>query len=381
MKKIFTMLCLAGVMVNASAQDTKLYGVMNVGVRHETNNTAAGESATKVVSGNTFTSRFGITSEEDLGNGTKIKLRLESGLAPTSGVSGNTGSTGTVLFDRAAWVGIANAKFGEVQVGRNTLATNDFALSGVGDLVTNKGETGGQPANTANSTYAVAPLRAAQIATFVGSTGGKNNRSDSLIKYVNQFGPVAVRLGYAPGGQNGTDNRTSYTGSLVYAQGPVTMGAANFTASDAAGKELSVNGVGAKYDVGAFTFQAAKWTQKSDAGYVAANLTTNGTYTGPVMGTATNTGPSTNSSVNTAGVSYRVNPKLTTTVSMYRGEYANGAGKIGKLNSEVFLTEYAVSKRTNFYGIVDRAAAQGDIASSTVTKAIVGYTVGINHRF
>jgi predicted porin len=66
---------------------------------------------------------------------------------------------------------------------------------------------------------------------------------------------------------------------------------------------------------------------------------------------------------------------------MYRGEYANGAGKIGKLNSEVFLTEYAVSKRTNFYGIVDRAAAQGDIASSTVTKAIVGYTVGINHRF
>jgi len=384
MKKLLALLAVAGLISAAQAQQdpkTTVYGLMDIGIRHETNNTASGDSATKVSSGNTFTSRIGIRSEEDLGNGTKIKLRLESGLTPTTGVSGNTGSTGTALFDRAAWVGIADAKLGEVQVGRNTLATNDFALSGVGDLVANKGETGGQPANTANSTYAVAPLRAAQVATFVGSTGGKNNRSDSLIKYVNQFGPVSVTLGYAPGGQNGSDLKSSYTGSLVYAQGPVTVGAANFTATDAADKTLTVNGVGAKYDIGAFTLQGAKWTQKSDAGYVAANLTTNGTYTGPAMGTAATTGPSTDSSVNTVGVAYRVNPKLTTTVSAYRGEYTNGAGQSGKLNSEIFLAEYVLSKRTNLYGIVDRAKASGAIASTTVTNAIVGYTAGIKHTF
>lgn len=384
MKKLLALLAIAGVMSTAQAQQdpkTTIYGLMDVGMRYESNNTATNDSATKVVSGNTFTSRIGILSEEDLGAGTKIKVKLESGLTPTTGVSGNTGSTGTALFDRAAWIGVADAKLGEVQVGRNTLTTNDFALSGVGDLVANKGETGGQPANTSNATYAVAPLRAAQVATFVGSTGGKNNRSDGLIKWSNKFGPVAVTLGVAPGGQNGSDAKSNYTSSVVYTQGPLAAGIATFDAKDAANKELHVKGIGAKYDFRDFTFQGARWTQKSDAGYVAANLTTNGTYTGPVMGTAATTGPSTDSSVNTVGVSYRATPKLTTTLSVYRGEYANGAGKSGKLNSQVALAEYALSKRTNLYGIFDRASASGDIASSTVTQSIVGYTVGIKHSF
>ena len=385
MKKLLALLAVAGLIGAAQAQQdpkTSVYGVMDVGIRHETHNTAADESATKVLSGNTFTSRFGILSEEDLGNGTKIKLKLESGLTPTNGVSGNTGSTGTALFDRAAWVGVADSKLGEVQVGRNTLVTNDFALSGVGDLIAAKGETAGQPANTANSTYAVAPLRAAQVNAFAGNTSGvKNNRSDGLIKWTNTFGPVNVVLGYAPGGQNGNNSKTSWTSGLNYAQGPLSAGIANFTAIDAANKTLRATGTGAKYDIGAFTVQAARWTQKSEAGYVAANLTTNGTYTGPVLGTAATTGPSTDSSLNTVGVAYRVNPKLTTTLSAYRGKYTNGAGKAGRLNSSVFLTEYTLSKRTNLYGIVDYAKASGDIASATVTRAVVGYTAGIKHSF
>ena len=134
MKKFLLALATVALFGTVQAQqnpNTVVYGVMDVGIRYETNTTAAGEPATKVLSGNTFTSRFGITSSEDLGNGSVIKLKLESGLTPTTGVSGNTGSTGTVLFDRAAWVGIADKTFGEVQVGRNTLVINDCSSCSV----------------------------------------------------------------------------------------------------------------------------------------------------------------------------------------------------------------------------------------------------------
>jgi len=386
MKKILVALAAMALVGAAQAQQnptTSVYGLMDVGIRYETHVTATDDSATKLINGNTYTSRFGIISSEDLGNGTTIKLKLESGLSPTTGVSGNSGSTGTVLFDRQAWVGFADKTFGEVQIGRNTLATYDFATGGVGDLTLAKGESAAQPANTSNSTYAVAPLRAAQINVFTGATSSiRNSRSDGLIKWSNKLGPVNVTLGIAPGGQSGSDSKKSTTTAAVtYSLNSLTVGAANFTAKDAADLKYSVNGIGAKYDIGNWTLQSARWTSKSEAGYVAANLTTNGTYTGPVLGTAATTGPSTDASLNTLGVQYRVSPKLTTTLSSYHGQYANGVGKAGVLNSQIVLAEYDVTKRTTFYGILDRASASGDIASTTITRPIVGYNVGVKHTF
>jgi predicted porin len=336
-----------------------------------------------MVNGSLVTSRIGISSSEKLAGGQEIKVKLEGTLLPSSGTVGNTGSTGTVLFDRNAWVGISDSKLGEVQIGRNTVATLDLVGSGIADIFKSQNDPAGQPANTANSTYAVSPLRASQSNTFAGSSSGiKNTRSDGMIKYINNFGPVGITAGYAPGGVNGNNSKSSYSAGVTYVQGPVEVGAAKFTAIDAADKKLQVETVGAKVDVtNKITLQTAQWRLNSDAGYVAANLTTNGTYTGPVLGTAATTGPGTDSKLNVFGASYKVSPVLTATVAAYRGTYNNTAGKTGKLNSEMALAEYVLSKRTSVYAFLDRAKPEGDIASTTVTRPIVGYTVGAKHSF
>jgi predicted porin len=219
------------------------------------------------------------------------------------------------------------------------------------------------------------------ISMVGNSSGVRNTRSDGMIKWLGKVGPVDLILGYSAGGTAGNDNKSSWNGGAKVTYGPVTAAVATAALTDAAGKKMTVNGFGGRYAFGDFTVSAGRYTHENDAGYVGANLTTYGTYTGPVLGTAAATGPATESSVNALGVEYKVNPKLTTSLAVYRGTYENGLGKKGKLNSEVFLAEYAMSKRTSLYAFVDRADPSGDIASKTVTKDVIGYAVGIKHTF
>jgi predicted porin len=101
-----------------------LYGLIDEGLVYRTNaGVANGKSASAItLTGNNHaTSRWGLLGFEDIGGGTRITFKLESGFNPTSGV-GDFGlpfpSATNSLFDRGAIVGVV-APWGALKAGRN----------------------------------------------------------------------------------------------------------------------------------------------------------------------------------------------------------------------------------------------------------------------
>lgn len=382
MKKSLLAVILATATTVATAQsNVVIYGLLDAGMRYDTKANANTDAKTSAVSGVQSTSRLGFKGSEDLGNGTKANFLIEGGLNPTSGTSSQNGSTGTVTFDRQAWLGLSNSTFGEVQFGRNTNATADF--SSISDPLGFAMDGVGAPVVVNNATYNTAGIRLNQQIGIVANTNGtRSTRSDGMIKYLNKFGAVNVIAGYSAGGVAGTDNKGTYSIGASVKQGPVRASAATMQAQDTAGKKLDVNSFGFAVDVNdRVSVISGYHTAKTEAGYVPTHLTTTATAQGPILGLTTTSGPSTDHNVKNIGVKYQVSPALTSTLAYYKGDYTNGVGQAGKLDTYVLLNSYALSKRTNLYGIVDYAKAQGDITSATVSDTNIGFTVGMRHSF
>ena len=374
------LMTLAGI---ASAQsNVTIYGIVDAGMRHDSSANAAGDKKTAMVSGGQSASRIGFRGTEDLGNGLTAKFQLEGGMNTTTGTSSQNGSTGTVLFDRFAYVGLGHKKFGEIQMGRNTTATFDLAAQGITDpLRQSIGDGAGTPVNVSNSTYGVSSMRINQVGMAVASTNGyRSSRSDSMIKYVNRVDNLGVTLGYAAGGNTGNDNKSSYTGAVTYKFRDLTAGTALFKSQDNAGKEMDVKSYGANYIVGKATLTAALHKVSTDAGFVPANLTTTGTATGPVLGLTTTSTPSTDATIKVVGVRYQVTNKLTSTLAYYDGDYKNGVGSQGTYKNFVLLNDYALSKRTNLYASLDQGRSTGALNQSN-NGSNTGIMTGIRHLF
>ena len=125
-KSLFALAALGAFATAAQAQSTvTLYGTFDTGIAYLTDvqatSISTSTSATATTTGsqlgyieNTFaTSSWGMRGSEDLGGGKKANFHLES---DTLTNTGNTHSSG--LFRRAANVSLADAKLGEVFLGR-----------------------------------------------------------------------------------------------------------------------------------------------------------------------------------------------------------------------------------------------------------------------
>ncbi len=80
-------------------------------------------------------SRFGLRASEDLGGGSSAIFNIEQGFAPDTGAA----TQGGLAWGRTAWVGLADARFGELRLGRNYIPMDDedwqfdpFAAAGLG---------------------------------------------------------------------------------------------------------------------------------------------------------------------------------------------------------------------------------------------------------
>ncbi|KWH51535.1 porin [Burkholderia sp. AU39826] len=109
---------LAALPVYAQSSVT-LYGVVDTGIVYQNNQsslgaTSGGHSAVKFASGIWNGNRFGLLGSEDLGGGTKVIFKLESGF------NLNTGGQqyANALFGRQSYVGVANTSFGTLTAGR-----------------------------------------------------------------------------------------------------------------------------------------------------------------------------------------------------------------------------------------------------------------------
>ncbi|GBH23326.1 porin [Burkholderia vietnamiensis] len=233
-----------------------LYGLIDAGIAY-TNN-AGGASLWRMTSGTINGSRFGLKGSEDLGGGLKALFVLENGFNVNNGALGQDSK----LFGRHAYVGLSEAGYGTLTLGRQYDTMVDFVapLSATsGDF----GDTGfAHPFDNDNLNHSVrinnavkytsdtiAGFKVGALYGFSNATNFGSNRAYSFAaSYTN--GPLKVAGAYlqmngtkgstsaSPGATDvaeakslsqggwsvGADRMRSYGGGLSYVFGPATGG-------------------------------------------------------------------------------------------------------------------------------------------------------------
>jgi len=97
---------------SAAESNVTLYGAVDAALAYTSNQ--QGHANRYMRSGNKDGSRFGLRGSEDLGDGRALVFTLEAGFNLDDGSSAQAGS----LFNRQAYVGIADQRLGTVIAGR-----------------------------------------------------------------------------------------------------------------------------------------------------------------------------------------------------------------------------------------------------------------------
>ena len=342
----------AGAIATSHAQsNVQVYGLIDAGVESVTNTSATGASQTRVISGGKNTSRWGFRGSEDLGGGLKAVFNLEGGILL------DTGNLDGVLFKRQAYVGLEN-NYGRLVIGRSFTTTYDFVI-----LFDPLGYAPNY--SWATSTNASGPSKYGMTTAF-----------DNLIKYSGSTGEfkygATIGLGEQPTGAN--DGR-KYSAAASWTHGPfAAMGAYEringnaVVAATGNRDETTAYHLAADYKLTDWRFLAGMRGYKLKAGKAATADIKGDTYW--------------------AGVSYYVKPAWTFTGAVYYVDVKNvAAGQDADPTLYVLRSLYALSKRTDLYGVIGYAKAKNnklvslsrDDAGFASTQR--GVTVGIQHRF
>ncbi|WP_233882012.1 porin [Paraburkholderia flagellata] len=112
--------CALSISVHAQSSVT-LYGTVDAGLIYSTNQqtthtdgSTSGHANWQLGGGNLVPSRWGLTGSEDIGGGTSVNFTLENSFFSQNG----TMLQGGTLFNRNAWVGVANSHYGTLTLGR-----------------------------------------------------------------------------------------------------------------------------------------------------------------------------------------------------------------------------------------------------------------------
>ena len=210
-KSLRTFLILMAITGSASAQTTgiTLFGIADVAVGQVKNGSEG--STTRVQSGSSNTSRFGIKGEEDLGGG------FSAGFHFQAGVRVDTGESDAKFFGRRSTVSLLG-NFGEVRLGRDYTPTSlntffdEFGVVGVGSVGI---FTYGSGAN-------------------LGSSATTVLRADNSIGYfLPEKGPLFGSVMYAA--EESSIGNQYVGGRLGYKSGPITTAIGYGTTDTGAG--------------------------------------------------------------------------------------------------------------------------------------------------
>ena len=354
MKPSSLMLALSATLFTGAAahaqSNVQVYGLIDAGVDYTTHTNAAGDSATRVISGGKNTSRWGFKGQEDLGNGLKAVFGLEGGILM------DTGAADGALFKRQAYVGLDGA-FGRVVIGRSFTTTYDFVI-------------------------AFDPLGYApnySWATSSNATGsskyGMTTAFDNLIKYSGKTGEFkyGATIGLGEQASSAADSR-KYAIAGSWTHGDFALMTAyeqingNTVAVTGNRDETTALHVAADFKTGAWRLTAGARDYKLVSGKAATADVKATTYWG--------------------GVSYLIAPAITLTGAVYHVDVKNVADNTDA-DPTMFVarTLYALSKRTDLYVAAAYAKASNgklvglsrDDPGFGTTQA--GLTAGIQHRF
>jgi len=376
-KTLVAIAALASLVSVAQAQSSMvLYGVLDAGVRNDSNvakaSTGAAQSLTQFNNGALNTSRFGIRGTQDVADGIKANFKLESGLRPGNGASSNA----TNLFDRTASVGLQNS-LGSLDLGRVTTfaydTTASYTIDPLGLEMTNNNQLAGVKAININP-----------LGTAIGS-GFFTVRRDNSMKYIGTFGPVSAGFAYSFGNVSGNSTAGSSAQVMAkYSANGLNLAATTDSLTDATSLKQTLTTFGGNYTISGVKLTAGTVQLKTPAGYTAvAGVLSGSTYAGPstfLVGAAATA--ETKMSVNDIGLTYQVTSDVNLAVAYYTAKFEQNALS-NTFNTYAARVRYAVGKTTDIYGEVDNTKATGMDVSKSAAASLSnsGYTIGLQHRF
>jgi predicted porin len=208
MKKALATSALGLVALGAQAQSSvTLYGIVDTGIGYQSSqtslgSTSGGRSVVKMVNGVWAGSRFGFKGAEDLGGGTKAIFQLEQGFNSATGAQGVSG----LMFNRQAYVGVADATYGTVTAGRQ-YTPYYLLLSPY------------SPTNWLTGAYGSHPGDIDSLDTLYRA-------NNSLVYTSPSMYGLTASVSYSLGGVAGRTNAGStYSGALQYLHGPFGIAA------------------------------------------------------------------------------------------------------------------------------------------------------------
>ncbi|WP_240655917.1 porin [Paraburkholderia phosphatilytica] len=314
-----------------------LYGTVDGGVRYQTHAAAGGGSVVTMNSNGYFSSnKLGFLGKEDLGDGWNAHFQLESGFNLGNGQYDNT--TGTE-FNRQAFVGIGNERYGSLDLGRQYTIAHDLI-----------------------SIYDPYGFHFTPIIPLTNASDGTRNNND--VKYKNNFGPVLFEADNSFGGVAGDfSSGAARAVGVSYASGPFAIGGLyghrNLLVSTAYVGDTYYM-IGAGYQLGPVRFSGG-FMSEDQQNRVGPHTVTNNGF---------------------GGIVWSVTPSLA-----FRGAYYQtnvSTDKAGSRGMSVLSLAYSLSKRTVLYGEMDYMSYRHAVVSTLNTAGAssqTAVTVGIDHLF
>jgi len=334
-----------------------LYGLVDTSVRYLTNANSNNDGQVAMGEGVETPSRFGLKGTEDLGGGTSAIFKLENQFQLWSGKFDNSSNT---LFQRNAYVGLSNMRYGTLTIGRQQtpffdMMGNIYDPMTVGDYWQD---------------------------SWVYNPVGPFLFTNSSVKYANDFGGLHIEGMYGFGGVPGSTGENSMYGvTLSYTLGQL-QAMAGWQQNDVSGKKFNIANVGLVYSFTPTLRALAGWLHSQDqTGLADVDMQQSGA---PKLARVS---PNRFDDSFYLGTQWQVSPPLAITVAGYYDHARNAATLdhtlgVGVNYSATVLAEYSLSKRTEIYGTVDFTRGNGAfLADYPGRNNQTGVAIGLRNIF
>jgi predicted porin len=197
-------------------------------------------------------SRLGFKGDEDLGGGTKAQFYLEHRFDPQSGAS----SGGATFWKGGSWVGLTNAEYGSVKLGRwwsQAFLKSQYAADPFGMLTLGEGAYGSVGCGPAFRNGCLGAFWVNSSVTYENSVGPFS------------FGAQASASAVGPGGKR------PWNVGVSYADGPLYVGAGHEASNDGSANERWTT-FAANYDLGVAKLYGGYGTGRDAASVSRKNI-------------------------------------------------------------------------------------------------------------
>lgn len=372
-----------------------LSGNIDAAVGHQgnvaTSSAALQGGTTKFFNGGMAPTNLAVTGSTEFGDGLTALFKVDTEFLTSSGanmlpVSGQIGPSnyngangGSVLFNRAAYVGLAG-RYGTVNLGRQQTVAVDAVIKVEPSNYTNFFMSSVYGAyNLGNAIYGQGLVNTAAGKYSAGVSGNLDSRDNAMIKYVSpNLAGARIVAGYSPGAVAGGDSQGSKAAvGASYDYGNFSIGGSytEWNPMDVVTNrdvKYRLHNLGVGYRFGPLSVRAAMGHTALPAVTLKDSTNTNVAYSAA------------DASVKGIGATYAVTPSVDVTAAYYVKRYDIASGNKPRVDTLGLGATWLLYKNTKLYALFDHASSRGDNqAAQTLggNGSANAFAVGFSYAF